>query len=261
MYGETLMRHFLRPSNVGEMADADGLGRIGDPDCGDYMLCWIKVRDERIEAVTFQCHGCPAAIATGSVMTELARGMALDEVSERITEASIAEALGGMPEAKLHCSNLGAGALQAAVLDYRSRGAMAEAESEGGLFGRLRRHASLLVDLLGARDEPVTVGPRLLDPDEEEAHGGDGSLVPVAGRLRLVEASFRESSGQILADAWTPWEGTAATLCEMDTGDRGARATFLAGINALAAEAGIVRGHRLCRGDRSRHCAVRPSSA
>lgn len=253
VYSETLMRHFLRPSNVGAMKDADAMGRIGDPGCGDYMLCWIKVRDERIEAVSFQCHGCPAAIATGSVMTELARGLALDEVAERITEASIAEALGGMPEQKLHCSNLGAGALQSAILEYR----LAEqAEAGSTVFPRLRRQLSLLLDLLGARREVLRVEARPFEEAEAEAHEGDGRLLPVSGRPRLVEASFRGTEGQILADRWFAWEGEAGELCEWELDEAKERASFLAVLNAVAAGAGIARGQRLCRGDRSRYCAL-----
>jgi len=116
-YTDVLIDHFLHPRNVGEIPDADGVGSVGDPNCGDILKVWIRVRDEHVVDVRFKCRGCPAAIATGSAMTELAKGRHLDDAAE-IGPEMIADALGGLPDGKTHCSNLGAAALQNAILDY-----------------------------------------------------------------------------------------------------------------------------------------------
>ena len=117
MYSEKLLDHFFHPKNVGEIEDADGIGQIGDPSCGDVVKVWIKVRNDRIVDIKFQVFGCPAAIATCSVMTELAMGTSLDEAAE-ITDEVVAEAVGELPPDKMHCSNLSATALYEAILDY-----------------------------------------------------------------------------------------------------------------------------------------------
>lgn len=117
MYSEKLLDHFSHPRNVGEIEDADGIGQIGDPTCGDMVKVWIKVRDDRIVDAKFRVFGCPAAIATCSVMTELAMGNSLDEAAE-ITDEVIADAVGGLTPDKMHCSNLSAAALYEAIMDY-----------------------------------------------------------------------------------------------------------------------------------------------
>ena len=116
-YTDMLRDHFLNPRNVGEIADADGVGRVGDPTCGDAMTVWIKVTDHHISDIKFKCQGCPAAIATGSIMTELAMGKHLDD-AYLITDEAIVDALGGMPDAKQHCSSLGATALYRAIMSW-----------------------------------------------------------------------------------------------------------------------------------------------
>lgn len=116
-YSPAVMDHFERPRNAGAMADADGVGSAGDPSCGDTMTIWIRVRDDRIEAISFKCKGCPTAIACGSITTELAEGLHLDEAAD-IADETIADALGGLPAERRHCSNLGAEALSNAVWDW-----------------------------------------------------------------------------------------------------------------------------------------------
>jgi len=132
-YSEILLDHFYHPRNAGELPDADGVGTAGDPNCGDAMTIWIRVRDERIEDIRFKCRGCPAAIACGSVTTELGKGKDLDAAS-LIAEDTISEALGGLPPEKRHCSNLASAALANAAWDYilRSvRRTWAEWQGEG----------------------------------------------------------------------------------------------------------------------------------
>ncbi len=111
------MDHFMNPRNVGEIPDADGIGTVGNPVCGDLMTVYIKVKDNRLEDVKFKTFGCGAAIATSSMTTELARGKTIEEAL-RITRGDVAESLGGLPPIKMHCSNLAADALHAAINDY-----------------------------------------------------------------------------------------------------------------------------------------------
>ena len=116
-YNSIIRDHFENPRNVGTLAEADGKGTAGDPSCGDTLAIWIRVRDDRISEITFKCQGCPAAIACGSMTTELAVGRSLDEAAE-IADDTISQALGGLPPAKRHCSNLGAEALSNAIWSH-----------------------------------------------------------------------------------------------------------------------------------------------
>ncbi len=101
-------------------SDADGLGEVGNPVCGDMMSVYIKVVDNRLEDVKFKTFGCGAAIAVSSMITSMAKGKTLEEAM-KITNADVAEALGGLPPNKLHCSNLGADALHSAIKNYQDR--------------------------------------------------------------------------------------------------------------------------------------------
>ena len=120
MYSEKVMDHFTNPRNVGEMDDADGIGSEGNPVCGDAMKIFIKVKDDKITDAKFQTFGCGAAIAVSSMVTEMVKGMTLDEAMN-VTKASLSEALDGLPPQKMHCSNLGADALHTAREDYRKK--------------------------------------------------------------------------------------------------------------------------------------------
>jgi nitrogen fixation NifU-like protein len=115
------MDHFQNPRNMGEVEQPDGVGEVGNPQCGDVMRITIKVDDqERIEDVKFKTLGCGAAIATSSMVTELAKGKTLDE-AEQISKKVVAEALGGLPPQKMHCSNLASDGLKKAIEDYREK--------------------------------------------------------------------------------------------------------------------------------------------
>jgi len=119
-YSEKVMEHFRNPRNVGAIENADGVGEVGNPVCGDMMTFYIKVKDDRLEDVKFQTFGCGAAIAVSSMISEMARGKTLDEAM-KLTNSDVAEELGGLPTHKLHCSNLGADALHKAIENYRSK--------------------------------------------------------------------------------------------------------------------------------------------
>jgi nitrogen fixation NifU-like protein len=120
MYSAKVMDHFQNPRNVGEIEDADGVGEVGNPVCGDIMKLYIKVKEDRIVDAKFKTFGCGAAIATSSMVTELVKGKSLEE-AEKISRNTVAEALDGLPPIKMHCSNLAADALHKAIEDYRKR--------------------------------------------------------------------------------------------------------------------------------------------
>lgn len=134
MYTEKVMEHFMSPRNVGEIEDADGIGKVGNPTCGDLMMISIKVEDDIITDIKFKTFGCGAAIATSSMVTELAMGLHVDDAM-KISRDNVAEELDGLPPIKMHCSNLAADALKAAIEDYKERKAGKE-EAEGKGTGR-----------------------------------------------------------------------------------------------------------------------------
>jgi nitrogen fixation NifU-like protein len=119
-YTKKVKEHFFHPKNVGEIKNADGIGKVGNPTCGDVMAIYIKVKDNRITDIRFKTFGCTAAIATSSILTEMAKGKTLNEAL-KITRDDVANELGGLPAIKLHCSNLAADALREAIKDYRSK--------------------------------------------------------------------------------------------------------------------------------------------
>jgi nitrogen fixation NifU-like protein len=114
------MDHFMNPRNAGCLNNADGVGEVGNPVCGDIMHIEIQVKDNIIEDIKFKTFGCAAAIATSSMVTEMVKGKTLEE-AERITNRTVAEALDGLPPVKMHCSNLAADALHQAIQDYMAR--------------------------------------------------------------------------------------------------------------------------------------------
>lgn len=120
MYSDIVIDHFSHPRNVGAIPDADGIGQAGNPVCGDLMKIYIKVKDDHIQDVKFQTFGCGAAIAASSMLTEMVVGKSLKEAMA-ITNDSVAEALGGLPPTKMHCSNLAADALHLAINEYRKK--------------------------------------------------------------------------------------------------------------------------------------------
>ena len=120
MYSQKVMEHFKNPHNMGEIPDADGVGTVGNPVCGDLMTMYIKVKDNRLQDIKFKTYGCGSAIATSSMITDIARGKTLEEAL-KITRADVADSLGGLPPVKMHCSNLAADALHEAIEDYYKR--------------------------------------------------------------------------------------------------------------------------------------------
>ena len=120
MYSQKVMDHFSNPRNVGELSNADGVGEVGNAKCGDIMKIFLKVEKGVIENVKFQTFGCGAAIATSSMVTEMVKGKSLEDAL-RVTNEAVAEALDGLPPVKMHCSNLAADAVHAAIKDYMEK--------------------------------------------------------------------------------------------------------------------------------------------
>jgi nitrogen fixation NifU-like protein len=120
MYTDKVMAHFSNPRNIGEIENADGVGEVGNPVCGDMMSFYINVKDNKIADIKFKTFGCVAAIAVSSMVTEMAMGKTLEE-AKKITKKSVAESLDGLPKEKMHCSNLGADALAKAIEDFESK--------------------------------------------------------------------------------------------------------------------------------------------
>jgi len=119
-YTDKVREHFFNPRNVGEIPDADGVGTVGNPVCGDIMRLYLKIKDDVIEDIKFKTFGCGAAIASSSMLTELVKGKTIEEAL-KVSNKAVAEALGGLPAKKRHCSVLAEEALQKAIDDYRSK--------------------------------------------------------------------------------------------------------------------------------------------
>lgn len=117
MYNDKVMDHFFNPRNVGELENPDGVGQVGNPVCGDVMRITLRITDNKIEDIKFKTFGCGAAIATSSMVTEMVKGLTLEEALQ-VSNKQVAKALGGLPPKKLHCSNLAAEAVHAAIQDY-----------------------------------------------------------------------------------------------------------------------------------------------
>ena len=119
-YTKKLMEYFRNPKNMGSLDKADGVGEVGNPVCGDIMKIYLDVEGDIIKDIKFETLGCPAAIGTSSMITDLAKGKTLDE-AYKISNQDVADALGGLPPVKMHCSNLAADALKKAIDDYKTK--------------------------------------------------------------------------------------------------------------------------------------------
>lgn len=120
MYSARVLEHFANPRNIGVIEDANVVVQVGDPGCGDGLLIFLRIEDDRVQDIKYKIYGCGAAIATSSIASEMAMGKTLEEVLQ-ITDESIVEALDGLPAEKAHCSNLAASALHAAVRHYQAK--------------------------------------------------------------------------------------------------------------------------------------------
>ncbi len=135
MYSEKVMDHFTNPRNVGEIENADGVGQVGNPKCGDIMKMYLKIENNVITDAKFKTFGCGAAVATSSMATELVKGKTVEEALQ-ITNKAVAEALDGLPPAKMHCSNLAEEAINAAIEDYKRKNGLLDTEDSCNACGR-----------------------------------------------------------------------------------------------------------------------------
>jgi len=135
MYSEKVMDHFTNPRNVGEINDANGVGQVGNPKCGDIMKMYLKIENNVIVDAKFKTFGCGAAVATSSMATELVKGKTVEEALS-ITNKVVAEALDGLPPIKMHCSNLAEEAIKAAIEDYQRRNGLLEGDDANNACGR-----------------------------------------------------------------------------------------------------------------------------
>lgn len=135
MYSEKVMDHFSNPRNVGEIENADGIGQVGNPKCGDIMKMYLKIEDNIIVDAKFKTFGCGAAVATSSMATELVKGKTVEEALQ-ITNKAVAEALDGLPPVKMHCSNLAEEAIRSAIEDYKRRKGLLDDEDACNACGR-----------------------------------------------------------------------------------------------------------------------------
>lgn len=119
-YTKKVKDHFFHPRNVGEIIDADGIGTVGNPTCGDVMTMYIKVKDKKIVDIKFKTYGCAAAIASSSIATEMVKGMSIEK-AKNLCRDDVAKELGGLPAVKMHCSNLASDALRKAIQDYEQK--------------------------------------------------------------------------------------------------------------------------------------------
>lgn len=138
LYTPTVMDHFMNPRNVGEIADADGIGEVGNAKCGDIMKMYLKIADGRIEDVKFETFGCGSAIASSSIATEMIRGKTLEQALS-LTNQQVVEALGGLPAHKIHCSVLAEEAVKSAIQDYYEKNHIAYDHSR---FPAKQEHAA-----------------------------------------------------------------------------------------------------------------------
>ena len=129
MYTEKVIDHFTNPRNVGELADANAVGQVGNPVCGDIMKMYLKIEDGIIKDAKFKTFGCCAAIATSSVSTELIKGRTIDDAL-KLTNKEVIDELGGLPPQKIHCSVLAEEAIKKALSDYYIRQGMSEEEAD-----------------------------------------------------------------------------------------------------------------------------------
>jgi nitrogen fixation NifU-like protein len=120
MYSEKVIELFMNPKNAGRMDNPDGVGQVGNPQCGDIMKIYIKVKDDRIEDISFETFGCASAIASSSMVTEMVKGKTLDEAL-KVSNKDVMEELGGLPPQKIHCSLLAEEGIKAAIEDYRKK--------------------------------------------------------------------------------------------------------------------------------------------
>lgn len=258
MYNEIIIDHFTNPRHIGELADANGVGTIGDPGCGDFLRVYVRIEDEVIRNISFLCQGCPAAIASGSATCELVLGKTMHE-AVHITEHAVSEYLGGLPGEKVHCSNLGVAALRYAMADYL--GIRTDCgDSRTPMIERVRAAARSVAAEAGLLNTPLKVQVTKLPPESALGNTADKDYPIWKGKEGIVEARLLNGVGQAYSPAPVDFSGELGDVLALDLEGTdetalGNRGVFVASVNAVCMHLGIARDTIHCRDEGPRECA------
>jgi len=257
-YNETIIDHFRNPRHIGELADANGVGTIGDPACGDFLRIYVRLEGDVIRDISFLCQGCPAAIASGSATCELALGKTIHEAAH-ITDDIVSDYLGGLPGEKVHCSNLGVAALRYALADHLGI-RIDSADSRVPLIERLRGAARAVATEAGLLDTPLAVDITKLPPESAIGNTADRDYPIWRGKEGIVEARFLDGVGQAYSPVPSSFSGELGYVLALDLAgtDEMAirnRGVFVASVNALCMHLGIAQQTIHCRDDGPVLCA------
>ncbi len=257
MYNEVILEHFQSPRNLGVISNANGIGTVGDPDCGDFLRIYLIINDNIIQDISFLCQGCPAAIACGSATTELAKFKSIDEAF-KITEMDISNYLCGLSEQKMHCSNLGIAALRYAIADYMGHRIMSI--NNINIIERVRNKAKLLALQEGLLDQQLIVRIKKLPPETAIGINSERDLPIWKGIEGIVEAKFINGIGQAYTPVPIDFSGSLAEIFDLDLSGIdesgiGNRGVFVAAINALCNHLEIVDKTIHCRDSGPSECA------
>ncbi len=257
-YNETIIDHFLNPRFVGKLADANGVGTIGDPDCGDFLRVYIRVERDVISNISFLCQGCPAAIASGSAICDLALSKTIHEAA-KITEHTVSAHLGGLPGEKVHCSNLGVAALRYAIANYL--GIRTDCGNNSiPLIERLRSAVRTIAMESGLLNMPLNVQVTKLPPELAIGSTIDRDYPIWKGKEGIVEAKLLDGVGQAFSPTPVDFSGKLGDVLALnlegtdETALRN-RGVFVASVNALCRYLGIAEQTIHCRNEGPKECA------
>lgn len=255
MYNDVLLDHFLDPRHIGEIEAADGVGTVGDPDCGDFLRVYVRMDGDVIRDASFLCQGCPAAIACGSATLELAIGKTIREAAY-VTEEAVSEYLGGLPGVKLHCSNLGVTALRYAIADYLG----IRPDRGSSMIHRLHAAAMHTAEQAGLLDTALQVEIRKLPPEKAIGNTTERDYPIWKGKEGIVEARVGNGVGQAFTAVPANFDARLADVFDLDLDgtDKAAvanRGVFVASVNAMCVHLGIADKAVHCRDEGPKDCA------
>lgn len=255
MYNEIILNHFYNPKHTGELSDANGMGTIGDPGCGDFIRVYIRIEDDTIKDVSFLCQGCPAAIACGSATCEMALGKTAHEAM-RITEDTVSDYLGGLPGEKLHCSNLGVAALRYAIADYLG----IRLDKGGTVIERFHNEIQHLAIGAGLLGTPLQIEVVKLPLESALGSTADRDYPIWKSKESIVEAKLLDGIGQASSPVPADFSGNFSDVLALDLSGNNEialrnRGIFVAAANALCAHLGIADNTIYCRNGGPVECA------
>ncbi len=258
MYNDIILDHFMNPRHIGKLSDANGVGTIGDPGCGDYMCVYIKVENDLIKDISFLCKGCPAAIACGSAVCELAFGTKLKD-AVYITDETVSQYLGGLPGEKVHCSNLAAGALRYAIADYLGI-RIDPNDNRMPIIERVRAVVKSLALESGLLKKPIEVEIKRLPPESVLGKTAQKDYPIWKGKEGLLEARFLNGIGQAYSPALADFSGLFEDILSMELDGTYEttimrRGVFVSAVNAFCSHLGIAEKTIHCKNDGPVECA------